>query len=104
MRRQDFAAQVDDRRLGQEQEAGVVGDQTQAPPPLLVGPTDPVLALFEVARWRAKEQQSQPLAFGVGGDVVKPFAHGFDRAQVMVLVEQAIQLLELRLFHQTDPY
>lgn len=92
---QHARAQIGDREPRQEQEAAVVGDQTQAAVPLCAAPADVGVALAQVLCRRAEDQQRQPVALRVGGGVVESFAQRLEASKVVMLLEQAIALREL---------
>ena len=60
--RQRAAGQIGKLARGAEQtEAGIVGEQRQARTPLVVAPTDPLIARVDVISRRRPAQQRQPL-------------------------------------------
>jgi len=73
----------------QQQEAAVVDQERQAPPPLLFGPSDPLIAGPQPARGGAKDQHAQPVATAVEEGIEQLFTDSVDIAQTMVLGQQA---------------
>ncbi len=94
-------AQIGCRTARQHQEAAIVGDEAQSATPLLVGPLDPLIASAQMAGGGTKHQNRQPPACGIRGHAVEAFAHRFEAAQVVMLVQEAVQAGQLPTLGQS---
>ena len=79
--------------LGQNQQAGVVGQERQPPAPLLLRPADEGVTRFEVQGGGAPGGQPQPLAL-VGGDITDVFAHDTGVFEVVMLDDDLVKSLD----------
>lgn len=76
--------QIGYRPIREEQKPGVVDHQRQAPPPLLVGPTDPLVAMPQVFGRRAEYQHAHPLPLLIHRNINEPLPHWTQSAQVVM--------------------
>ena len=67
------------------------------------GPTDPLVAVFEMLGGGAEDQHCQPVPPAIHGGVKHPFADGFEAAQIMMFLEQFLEVaLLVRIGHGHD--
>jgi hypothetical protein len=88
--------------VGQEQEAGIAGDEREPAAALLVGPANPLVARAQAAGGGAEDQHAEPVAVGVGDGVVETLADGLEAAQVMVFVQELLGAGQLVLCQEAD--
>ena len=67
------------------------------------GPTDPLVAVFEMLGGGAEDQHCQPVPPAIHGGVKHPLANRFEAAQIMVFLEQSLEVaLLVRIGHEHD--
>ena len=84
---------------GEQQEAGVVGQQMQAATALLVRPAQPGVAALEMIGGGTPAQEGEPLVVGVSDDIAQPLA---DERGVLKIVARADQVIPAKLLLRRD--
>lgn len=87
--RQDAGSEVGAVGVGQDQKAGIVGDQMQALGAQQRRPTDPAITRTTAQRRRLLADQRQPLIAAMG-DIAQLSPHEAAKAQVVVTIRQGI--------------
>src|SRR5678815_2054843 len=83
------AGQIGIVRLGQNDKASIVGDESSPPSTLLRCPTDELIAAFKVAGTCAPTAQGQPLS-AKARDVTQLLAHQLMGMEVVMLLHQRL--------------
>ena len=93
-------SEIRHRTTGQQQEAAIVGDETQPATPLFVGPVNPFITSAQMIGGSAEHPNRQPAASRIGGHVVEPFAHRLKASEVVMLFKELVQAGQLRALRQ----
>jgi hypothetical protein len=95
-------AQIGHRPIWNQQVTGVIDHQRQAPPPLLVGPTDPFVAIPQVLGSGAEDQHAHPPSPLIRRNIDQPLAHRTQAPQIVMPPEQRLDARHLPQISQAD--